>query len=190
MLPGKNGASARKKPPHELLKFVVHIDKPAILPIARAFVGVAEEGSNNSGVVVEAFQKIVGDAHGEPWCMAFIQAVIAIWEARTGKISPFPVTEHCQKAANEARRLGLERTSLRDVRPGDVVIWRRLDSTMGHAEIVAEISVSAMLEITELLTVGGNTGAADPRDGEGVYLKTRVTGLLPRFKYPEFYRAV
>lgn len=190
MPPGRAGASERKKPPSELLEFVTHVEVPTILAIARCFVGVREGATNNSGRIVEAFQKIVGDAVGEPWCMSFVQAVVAIWEARTGRLSAWPATEHCQKAANAARRAGMKRATLTDTKPGDVVIWRKIDSTQGHAEIVAEISFSRLAAISDLFTIGGNTGATDPRDGDGVHLKHRGTGILTGFKPPEFYKAV
>jgi hypothetical protein len=188
MQPGNNGASARKKPSRDLTDFISHLVKPTMVAIARAFVGVQEQG-HNGGKIVEAFQTIVGDAEGEPWCMSFIQACLALWEARTGRISIFPVTEHCQTAANRAKKLGLER-HIKKIVPGDIVIWRRVDSTMGHAEIVVEAVISQVGEgkLVDLLTVGGNTGAHDPREGDGVYLKARGKGLLPGFKPPEFYR--
>lgn len=56
---------------------------------AEACVGQKEEGGDNHGHFVELCQRTVNNkTEGEPWCMGFVQSMIAYVESTLGVESP------------------------------------------------------------------------------------------------------
>jgi len=150
--------------------------------VARRFIGVHEENSNNDGIMVRAFQRVVGEAVKEPWCLSFVQGCIMATEVFSNTKATFPALEHCQMAAREAHAKNIE---LPRPRIGCVVLWKKEGSDQGHAGIVIDIlRTGGRAEIT---TVEGNTGDEDQRDGDGVYMKIRLRGEIPGFEKPRFF---
>jgi len=40
---------------------------------ATRWLGIQEIGGNNRGQVIRMFQRVIGRAQNEPWCMSFVQ---------------------------------------------------------------------------------------------------------------------
>lgn len=149
---------------------------------AKRWVGTSEEG-NNSGQIIESFQKVVdGVAGKEAWCMAFVQSCLKytryyydVFVGTTSGPANIPLTEHCMTAWNKTP------AQFRSDKPvvGSVVIWNHYQngkpSFNGHTGIVTGIKDDEFFT-----TIEGNTGpsAGVQREGDGVYEKTRsVKGL-------------
>jgi hypothetical protein len=144
---------------------------------AKRWVGTKEIGGNNSGQLVELFQKAVdGKAVKEAWCMAFVQFSIINslqYFYIANKENPNTVSkalfssEHCMTVWNKTpvaqRRLKPE--------AGLIAIWNHQGTTNGHTEIcTSEIYDSVYFD-----TVGGNTGSGSGvvREGDGVWARKR-----------------
>jgi uncharacterized protein YijF (DUF1287 family) len=147
--------------------------------LARMFDGVREDSSKgpNRGQLVEKFQKAVdGKAQGEPWCAAFVQYLLKEVDGmplhRGEPAHVLPKTEATQPLWNTSPLY--TRTDKPEV--GSVVVWRK-DSGSGHCGIVVEVTPS--LTQGDLLTIEGNTGTGDQREGDGVCLKRRAKGQIP-----------
>lgn len=136
---------------------------------AEQFVGVHEEGGNNRGPIVERFQATIGKAEREPWCISFVQYVLhEIDFVAGGPHHKLPLTESSQKLWFNAP---MEcRVQVPEV--GAVSVWRKAPG-QGHGGIV---HVVAGLDI---ITVEGNTGGGDQREGDIVALKKRKGGQIP-----------
>lgn len=133
----------------------------ALITEAKKWIGTREEGGDNHGPSVEAFQKAIDQvAAGEPWCMAFVQFCLKA----SGGTDLFP-SEHCLTVWNrspvELRRELPE--------PGCIVIWKMRGTSSGHTGIVERVNGGLMK------TIEGNTGPGQgvERDGDGVYSKSR-----------------
>ena len=103
---------------------------------AKVCVGQREATGKNDGFFVELAQKTVdGAAEGEPWCMAFVQTMIAYAELKTGIISPLAATEHCQT-------LWAKTQDVQKVKniplAGAIVIWKYGNTSNGHTGIVLD----------------------------------------------------
>lgn len=149
-----------------------------LVSAALAFSGVTEEGGDNQGYLVRAFQSAAGKPAGQSWCLDFVQACIAYVEHVKGIESPFPTTELCLDLWNRSPHR-------KDPAPGDVVIWRHADTYAGHCGIVVNC-------VSELLsTVEGNTSSISgvvERNGDGVYFKNRPLGGTAKFPMLGFVR--
>lgn len=127
-------------------------------------VGLREHGGDNKGQFVEYFQKTYGDAHGESWCMSFVQSIVAFAECVYGP-SPLFASESClevwSRSPHDMRAIAPQ--------PGSIIIWQYNKSWQGHTGIV----VSTMGEM--LKTIEGNTseGPGINRQGDGVYARGR-----------------
>jgi hypothetical protein len=136
--------------------------------LAGQFEGVHEEGGNNLGPIVERFQRVIGKAEREPWCLSFVQYVLhEIDEVMGLPHHSLPATESTQLLWNTAP------TELRTQAPevGTVIIWRK-GPGVGHCGIVVEATGD------NVITVEGNTGRGDQREGDTVARKRRVRGQI------------
>lgn len=157
----------------------------ALVRVARSQVGIVES-KNNAGFGVSKFQRAVdGRAAGEPWCIGFVhwcvREVDALFDALDFK--PWKLDRN-QLAATEWS-IGLwEGTSktqrLETPEPGCIVIWQSLTNpSQGHGGVCVGV-VGADID-----TVEGNTGSSltgDQREGDGVWLKSRINGDIPGFR--------
>ncbi len=142
---------------------------------AKACVGQREATGKNDGFFVELAQQTVdGRAHGESWCMAFVQTMIAYAELKTGIQSPLFATEHCQTLwAKTADVQKVKNIPL----AGAIVIWKHGNTSNGHTGIVLDC------DGTTFSTVEGNTSGylVTPREqskdvqrnGNGVFYNIR-----------------
>lgn len=142
---------------------------------AKRWVRFVEKGGQNKGQVVEAFQKAVdGRAHGEPWCMSFVQyclmqtdfLVDEMFAQSLGHRTIIHKTEHCMTA--------WKHSPIRVDVPvvGSVMIWQKGSTSAGHCGIVVGLDAD---DKDHVYTVEGNTGPQDVvnREGDGVFLKKR-----------------
>ena len=156
---------------------------------AKRWVSFTESGGDNKGQVVEAFQKAVdGRAHGEPWCMSFVQYCLKQVDLTMDAIlnkntAPHVIekTEHCLTSWYKTTKLA----HFEDPKPGRIVIWRHGTSTRGHTGVVIVVDKNS----EDIWTVEGNTGPSDStvqREGDGVYLKRRNRNGTGRMKVVGF----
>lgn len=147
--------------------------------LASQFVGVREFG-HNAGPVVERFQKAVdGRATGEPWCACFVQYVVR-------ELAPVIASTPALFATESTQLLWAHTpTSARvAAEPGAIVVWRsKAKPLTGHCGIVSRVDGD------DIVTIEGNTGAGDQREGDVVAVKHRIGGQIPGFELLGFLRA-
>lgn len=138
-----------------------------MLDFARFHIGVTEVGGDNSGPVVQAFQKAVdGVASGEPWCMAFIQYIAE----QTRIVHGGTIKIHRSESVLQTWLKSPPSSRVLMPTPGAIVLWRHGNTQMGHCGIITDVVPD------DILTVEGNTsglGTGIVREGDGVYLKRR-----------------
>ncbi|NJK69335.1 MAG: alpha/beta fold hydrolase [Microcoleus sp. SU_5_3] len=137
-----------------------------LLNVARSYIGVREQGGDNRGRQVEEFQRAIGGAAAEAWCMSFAQYCIKAAESETQANSQVTQSEHCLTVWNGSP------SQLRSSRPepGSLVIWRHGNSSKGHVGIVEAVNSDGTFT-----TIEGNTSDSSGinREGDGVYRKQR-----------------
>lgn len=144
-----------------------------LIEVAHNLVGVHESGGNNEVPIVTLFQRTVGGAFHEPWCLSFIQSIIAYVEDRLGIQSQLTATEHVLNLWNSSPAIC--RTLI--PQKGHLILWKLKNTTSGHCGIITDISD------THFTTIEGNTSIADSinREGDGVYLKQRLKEGMGHF---------
>lgn len=153
-----------------------NLPRVLLVEAAKVCVGIREKTGHNDGPMVEALQRCIGGAGREPWCMSFVQSMIAYVEFKFSQMSkdllhsPIAPTEHCMTCWRETPvTQRVEKTPL----PGAIIIWRHGKSDSGHTGIVLGCGDKKMQ------AVEGNTeGGTDPngeviREGGGVYFTER-----------------
>lgn len=144
---------------------------------ASEYIGTVEVGGDNSGPLVEMFQKAVdGKAQKESWCMSFVQHVIKSVSEPYSYLHP---TEHCMTAWNKTPA----GCRIKSPVPGCIVIWQYYDklgkpTAAGHCGIVTKVHSDGFESIE------GNTGAGQEvvREGDGVYRKRRFFAGTKKMK--------
>lgn len=148
--------------------------KNLLIQAALACEGVMEEGGDNRGRMVEAFQATIGGAVKESWCLSFIQAVVAYVEDRMGVRCSLPLTEHVATLWDKTPKT-LRHQAPEKAKPGDLILWvymgerdgKRVRTSLGHVGLIIETNYG------QFRTVEGNTtptGAVE-REGNGVAVK-------------------
>lgn len=137
-----------------------------------------QEHGHNRGGIIELFQRATdGKAHGEAWCMSFVQYCLKEADNLFNFLTDYmwPSTheifrsEHCLSCWNTTPK----HCRSSEPKKGYVVIWKRKNSSWkGHTGIVVSY------DDDYIWTIEGNTsdsGAINEivRDGDGVYLKKR-----------------
>lgn len=148
---------------------------------AKRWIGIKEKGGDNSGEIVEMFQRAADQtAQKESWCMSFVmyclqqsdRIAVNVFAAK-GRHNLW-ISEHCLTVWEKSPQ------SCRVQKPeiGAIAIWQMNNSRAGHAGIVVAVSE------TNFQTVEGNTGpgAGIVREGDGVFVKTRNTTSSQNFK--------
>jgi CHAP domain len=145
---------------------------------ALANVGVTEEGGDNRGRWVEAYQASVGIPAGSPWCAAFVRFR---FEQAADKLdlelpAAFPDSGWVPAYVSWAKRSGfwVPAKDADQIQKGDLAcFWFPAKGRCAHIGIV----VAPPNEDGIFQTVEGNTGpdrgTEVERDGDGVYLKRR-----------------
>lgn len=134
--------------------------------LALRCVGIHEEGFNQ-GVFVERFQRTIGKAEKEPWCMAFVQSLVASVEGIFHVTSGLYPSEHCLTVWEKSKSI-----QVKNPREGDLVIFRKPGTLQGHVEVIVFVVLTKDGR-TLLNTVGGNTSDTEMREGDGIYRKVR-----------------
>ena len=130
---------------------------------ATACVGILEE-SENRGEYIDMFHEAAHSYKGAPWCMSFVQAMVAFIENRC-KESALPVGAGCVDVFSRAP----ESMKVVDPRRGDIIVWKHIDSMAGHCGIITRVGAEFYA------TIEGNTsgGKGIDRNGDGVYARQR-----------------
>lgn len=137
---------------------------------ALACIGIRETAGPNRGKLIQLFTDTVGRPDVIPWCMAFVQSMVAYAEEKTGLVSPILATEHCMTCWRETPRDQRVRFF---PAAGAIVIWRHAGSDSGHTGLFLEG------DNRSFHAVEGNTGGGIDsndevvREGDGVYRTTR-----------------
>lgn len=155
--------------------------RESTLDLARYFVGIHEVGGANRGAWVEAFQSAAQIHPGDPWCMAFVNALAERAAARLGVKSPL------EKMALQGYVASLVETfpsvSAKDALPGDLIaFWNTGLGRHAHVGIIEERSGSGFV------TIEGNTNAAGGR--EGIEVARKLRDLFPKDKIIRWTRSV
>lgn len=153
----------------------------ALVAEACARSGIREKSAND-GPWIKLFQQTVGDAAQEPWCLAFLQSLIAYVEELKGVTSPLPATEHCGDFWNRAKNYHTAPMGAR----GDIIVWSLLGTAQGHCGLITKAS-SLLYETVEGNTTSG--GAAIVREGDGIYARKRAKGGSKTFAERGILRA-
>ena len=148
------------------------INNKLLILEAKRWVGVQEHGGNNRGEIVKMFQRTIGKAVNEPWCMSYIQYCLENvdeWSEALGlKFGPhlLHLHEHCMTVWRETpKECRLEKPI-----PGCVAIWNYKGNDNGHGSIVESIDRKL------LMFYEGNTSDNNKRiirEGDGVRKKRR-----------------
>ena len=121
--------------------------------------------ASNGGRWVEAIQRIGGTTKGNPWCAAFVSAVLGLTFA--GK-NPLPFTASCDVLLETARA----KKWLRDTpTPGCVFLRLKSDHDADHTGFVTETA-----EPHHWTSIEGNANAGGGREGVGVFELVRPKG--------------
>lgn len=141
-----------------------------LLQVARAEVGVVEEGGPNRGSRVEQYQRAVGLKPGDPWCAAFVnwcghKALEAEWL--------LPMVGGCASLGDFGFRHGLLHS---EPRSGAIFLLyfpklRRFAHT-GFCDVPVSGGWA---------TIEGNCNPAGGREGYGVFSRVRSFGPADRF---------
>lgn len=149
---------------------------PAHVAIARCYVGqVREVGGNNRGPEINRWLRAVGAFPGDPWCGAFVAAMLRAAEAQTGAMIYPPVRSALARSyigrgsvieATEVRR------GTRTAPIGASPVWQRGTTRKGHIGIN-----DANWRGPVGTTIEGNTSRGtrgSQADGANVWRRRRV----------------
>jgi hypothetical protein len=143
---------------------------------AQRWIGVKEVGGDNSGQLVEMFQRSVdGKAQREAWCLSFIFYCIKQTDLLADSLflqslqpTTLKPTKHCMTLFRSSKN-----NLLKTPEVGCIMLWEFVKkgkpTDQGHAEVVIEVHKD------HVVTVGGNTsdGTGVNREGDGVYRRVR-----------------
>lgn len=141
------------------------------------------ETTPNGGEVVELFQSTIGKAEKEPWCMSFVQSLVAFTEWAFHVTSGLAPSEHCLTVWNASKSIVVS-----NPRAGDLIIYRHVGTTQGHVEIIVDVITDKGIQVFH--TVAGNTsnGTGVNREGDGVYSKIRPNRTIGDMEIVGFLR--
>ena len=144
-----------------------------LLLAAKSCVGITEIGGDNKGPMVELFQKDVGQAMGQSWCLDFLQSVISYVENEQGITSPLAATESVVDLWNRSKNY----CAIVNPIPGDIILWQKAGTATGHCGMI----IAA--DSYNYYTIEGNTSDSQDieRNGDGVFAKKRPKGGLKTF---------
>lgn len=162
--------------------FAINNNQPRILfrLALEACNGIREKTNNNDGKLVELFQKTVGDAARESWCMSFVQSGLAYVETKLKVTSPIFASEHCLTVWNNTPKI---QRALIAPATGAIMIWRHGSSTNGHTGVTRGEVYRMKVKTVEGNTSSGNSGDEIIREGGGVYFCERDMRGVGNMKY-------
>lgn len=161
----------------------------SLVAIAKAEVGVKEEGGNNQGPKIREYQKATWLTPAAwPWCAAFMAWVLMKWTiAHETELEQLYKTEpishwRCRDASAFGWIKWAEKNKLyvtdekEPAKAGDIVVF-----DFSHIGMVVEDQLPGK---DYIVTVEGNTNGKGERDsvsGDGVWQKTRKTNLVKAY---------
>ncbi len=153
----------------------------------------AHEVGNNSGAVVNKFQRSVGISDGQPWCMAFIYYIFEEFSKKLGTTNPVYKTgstlDEWEKTGGKKITAEQAKSNFSLVKPGQIMIAKREGG--GHAGIVTSVDYNGK----KFSTIEGNVGIGKGKQGVGLYNRSvLVEGLIGFIDYfpdrdPDFDRS-
>jgi uncharacterized protein (TIGR02594 family) len=143
-----------------------------LIEIAKSYIGTKESGGDNKGPQVEEFQKAIGKAESESWCVSFVQYCVKKVDAELGgEANKLSQTELVLKLWNDGKDLRIDKPE-----PGCLILWEHYKdgkkTGLGHCGIVTSVSRDGKT----VMTIEGNTsdGSGIERNGDGVYARQRA----------------
>lgn len=131
-------------------------------------VGIREATGHNDGARVEAYLQSVNLPKGNPWCAAFVSYCLQANHIKNPRSGWAPA--YFTPTSTIWTRGGLKN---RLPMPGDIFgVWFESKGRIAHVGFVHKYGT------TYTITVEGNTNAAGSREGDGVYMKRRLTKQL------------
>lgn len=133
------------------------------------------ETSRNRGPGIEKYWTETtypgGYKNREPWCAAFVSWIVAVASRKAFEVTPpFTLPRTPLAFGFESWQRGnagiVSRVPQASARPGDIVVF-----SFSHVGLVVSNDRGT------LTTIEGNTDGAGSREGNGVYRKTRRTGI-------------
>lgn len=139
---------------------------------------------SNRGLVIDKIQQYFG-LRGQQYCVMFVlYCYIEACNRLKIKFS-FPLTASSQTLFEDAKKIGATYTDPKLIKPGDIVIWRKLKLWQGHAGMV----ISSLFNDGTFWTIEGNTSNSDygsQTDGDGIYKRIRKANKI-NFTLSNFY---
>lgn len=143
-----------------------------VIETAEKYLGLHERGVNR-GPEIDAWLRACGVSPGNPWCMAFVQGVVAEAAQELGMPDPLkPDTAGVLDLWN--RTPASRRVANTAGQPGDIMIMD-MGGGKGHTGIVTSYNNGSYF------TIEGNTNTAGSREGDGVYRKPRKASSIKGF---------
>ena len=122
------------------------------------------------GEMVSMFQRTIGRAVGEPWCMSFAQYCL-IWPDKMCKGNRHLIveSEHCMTVFRETDVV----CHIKEPMKGVIAIWNKTGTDSGHTGLVETYGHDQ--GDAYIITIEGNTSDDDKvvREGDGVFRKKR-----------------
>ena len=138
--------------------------KEESLKKALTYEGV-KEITNNSSPEIDAFLASVGLKPGNPWCAAFRYYCLA--SIANGRKIPILKSGLCAAIFQDAKKRGVKVKS--DYQKYDQIFWNKKGTISGHTGVID----SVLDRKGNVITLEGNTGNKNQREGDCVTKKTR-----------------
>ncbi len=146
------------------------LKKEVLIREADFWVGTKETQGDNDGEIIRMFQRAVGTAGKEAWCMGFQQFCVQKVDLLIGNsiYSKLPMSESVMEVWNKAPN----ECKILYPRLGTIACWNFVGTSKGHCGVVRDWQ-SPEPEI--FYTVEGNTAdsAEIVREGDGVFRRRR-----------------
>lgn len=141
--------------------------------LKEAAAGVREEGGNNTGPRVRAYQASTPlTGTGWPWCAAFVNWAFKQAGRPLEELHRSPSVGFLQTYASQEGWL------VKQPERGDIFCWESpadSDSWPDHTGLVLKLLADGSMR-----TVEGNTSGSSVAEGDGVYVKTRPASFVAR----------
>ncbi len=152
------------------------LKREVLIREAAFWVGTKETAGDNDGELIRMFQRFIGGAGKESWCMSFVQFCVNKVDCLLGNsvYAKLPVSEHCMTVWNSCPA----ECKSENPWPGRVAIWNLEGTAHGHCGIVENLIDSGSFH-----TIEGNTKDVEDvvRNGDGVYRRVRTTASSKKF---------
>jgi len=157
-----------------------------VIEIASSLVGVREKGQNRGGMI-DIIQRKMGYI-GLPYCVIFVLYCYTKACELLDLEYLFPATASTQTLYGWAKKQKITYTDPAEIKPGDIVIWRKFKLWKGHAALITSSLLSPFKD-KMFSTIEGNTSNStygSQRDGDGIYKRLRSAKKL-NFEIDNFY---